>query len=222
MDLNTKIQPLVEDLRTVISGDFLTSTEYKRWLVEKDLDEVWAQCVAYVRRERRYFMIGFNHDASDAKVALGVILSLVFERKRKQLPAFILDLLSFFAAEKSQYVEVGNIKKDLLAIGYTTEDVSVLDGVFVPEQIVQFVEVEQTQEQTIRSLEKSYLAIESENSQAAIEAYLNWHSQALLYLSQFYTEANPDFAAFKHLDNSGNGYSLRTNFKSIYSVTSVQ
>ena len=127
-------------------------------------------------------------------------------------------MLSFFASEKAQYVEVSNIKKDLLAVGYTPDEVSVLDEFFVPTQILKVVEAEQTQEQVIRSLEKSYLGIKSENSQAAIDAYLNWHSQALLYLSQFYTEANPDFAAFKHLDNSGNGYSLRTNYKSIYSV----
>ena len=93
VELNTKIQPLVEDLRAALSGEFLTSTEYKRWLVEKDLDETWAQCVAYVKGERRYIMIGFNHDASDAKDALGVILNLIFEHQRKQLPAFILDLL---------------------------------------------------------------------------------------------------------------------------------
>ena len=41
MNLNTKLQPLIEDLGRVISGDFLTSTEYKRWMVERDLDELW-------------------------------------------------------------------------------------------------------------------------------------------------------------------------------------
>ena len=40
----------------------------------------------------------------------------------------------------------------------------------------------------------------------------------MLYLSNYYTEANPDYAEFKHLDNSGNGHGLRHNFKSIYSI----
>ena len=218
MNLNTKLQPLIEDLGRVLSGDFLTSTEYKRWMVERDLDELWSNCLQYVRDNRNYFMVGFNHDAHDAKEALGIMLNFVFEQDEALLPAFIRDLLSYLAVEKSQYVEVSNIKKDLLAIGYTSDEISVLDGIFVPEQVLEIVEAEQSQEQAIRSLEKSYLEIKTENSQAAIDAYLKWHSQTLLYLSQFYTEANPDFAAFKHLDNSGNGYSLRTNYKSIYSL----
>lgn len=39
---STKIQPLLEDLERMLPGTFLKSTEYKRWLVEKNLDEVWA------------------------------------------------------------------------------------------------------------------------------------------------------------------------------------
>lgn len=218
MNLNTKLQPLIEDLGRVLSGDFLTSTEYKRWMVERDLDELWGNCLQYVRDNRNYFMVGFNHDAHDAKEALGIMLNFIFEQNEALLPVFIRDLLSYLAVEKSQYVEVSNIKKDLLAIGYTSEEISVLDGIFVPEHVLEIVETEQSQEQAIRSLEKSYLEIKAENSQAAIDAYLKWHSQTLLYLSQFYTEANPDFAAFKHLDNSGNGYSLRTNYTSIYSL----
>ena len=185
MNLNTKLQPLIEDLGRVLSGDFLTSTEYKRWMVERDLDELWSNCLQYVRDNRNYFMVGFNHDAHDAKEALGIMLNFVFEQDEALLPAFIRDLLSYLAVEKSQYVEVSNIKKDLLAIGYTSDEISVLDGIFVPEQVLEIVEAEQSQEQAIRSLEKSYLEIKAENSQAAIDAYLKWHSQTLLNLSQF-------------------------------------
>lgn len=67
-------------------------------------------------------------------------------------------------------------------------------------------------------MEQAYQAQKEENSYTAIEAYLEWHSAALLYLSNYYTEANPDYAEFKHLDNSGNGHGLRHNFKSIYSI----
>ena len=80
------------------------------------------------------------------------------------------------------------------------------------------VKIEETQEQKVRSLEQTYLSMSDVNSHACIDAYLEWHSAALLYLSTYYSESNPDFNAFKHLDNSGNGYTLRTNFKSINSI----
>lgn len=215
---NTKIQPLIEDVGRIIPGKFLVTTEYKRWLVEKDLDEVWAQCVHYIKENRSYFIMGYDHDANDAKEALGYLLNLIFEKQKGKLPAFLLSLLQFYAEEKSEYVEISDIKKDLLAAGYSQEDVTALDKILTPKHIEKKIEESQTKEQVIRSLEGDYLAIVDENSNAAIDAYLKWHSATLLYLSEFYTETNPDYAAFKHLNNSGNGRTLRHNYKSIYSV----
>ena len=93
MNMSTKLQPLLEDLGRVLSGDFLISTEYKRWMVERDLDELWGNCLQYVRDNRKYFMVGFNHDAHDAKEAFDVMLNFIFEQNKELLPAFILDLL---------------------------------------------------------------------------------------------------------------------------------
>ena len=216
--INTKIQPLLEDLGRIVPGEFLTSTQYKRWLVERNLDEVWSQCLSYVRDNRNYFMVGFDHDAADSKEALGYIVNLVFERQREKLPVFLRDLLSFYADDQSQYVDATEIEKDLMAAGYEKEDVLVLDGISVPHPIEERIQQEQTQEQKVRALEEAYVSIREHNSHTAIQAYLDWHSAALLYLSGYYTESNPDYAAFKHLDNSGNGYSLHTNYNTIRSV----
>jgi hypothetical protein len=163
-------------------------------------------------------MFGFDHNAADSKEALGYLLAIIFEQRKDKLPAFINEILSFYAKEKSEFVDVTDIKKDLLAAGYTIEEVAVLDGVPIPKSIEDKIEEEQTQEQVIRSLENNYLAIKEENSNEAIDAYLEWHSTALQYLNEYYTEANPDYAAFKHLDNSGNGHTLRHNYRSICSI----
>lgn len=215
---NTKIQPLVEDLGRIVPGTFLTSTEYKRWLVEQGLDEIWSQCVDYVEKNRNFFMVGYDHAAGDAQDALGYIVNIIYEQKRKYLPSFLLKLISFYSDIQSVYVDATNLGKDLLAAGYSKDEVSVLNEISVPQQIEEKIEQNQTQEEKIRSLESAYVAIREENSYAAIEAYLLWHSEALLYLSNYYSEANPDYAEFKHLDNSGNGHTLRQNYNSIRSV----
>lgn len=216
--INTKIQPLMEDLGRIVPGEFLTSTQYKRWLVERNMDEVWSQCLSHVKNNRSYFMVGFDHDAADSKDALGYIINIIFERQHDKLPVFLRDLLSFYADDQSQYVDATEIENDLMAAGYSKEEVLVLDRISIPQPIEEKIQEEQTQEQKIRSLEKNYLSIRDENSYASIDAYREWHSETLLYLSNYYNEANADFAALKHLDNSGNGHKLRHNFDFIYSV----
>ena len=218
MTTNTKIQPLIEDLGRIVPGTFLKSTGYKRWLVERDLDKVWAQIYSKVESNRNYFALGYDHEAADSKDALGYLLNLIFEQNKDRLPDFLVDLLSFYAYSETAYIDVTDIKKDLLAAGFSEEDVAVLDSISIPEQIEEKIEEEQTQEQKVRSLEDAYTAIREHNSHASIQAYLEWHSAALLYLSTYYTEANPDFAAFKHLDNSGNGHTLHANYNTIHSV----
>lgn len=216
--INTKIQPLIEDVGRIVPCVFLKSTEYKRWLVERNLDELWAQIFNQVKSNRSFFAIGYDHDAADSKDVLGYLLNIIFEQNKEKLPAFLVDFLSFYAYQETEFIDVTNIKKDLLAAGYTEEEAAVLDGITIPEQIEEKIEEEQTEEQKVRSLEQAYLAQRDENSREAIDAYLGWHSSALLYLSNYYTEANPDYSEFKHIDNSGNGHVLRHNYKSLYSI----
>lgn len=182
------------------------------------MDEVWSQCVSHIKENRRYFMVGIDHDAADAKDAMALLVRIIFERQKDNLPVFLMELLSFYADDQSKYVDATEVVKDLLAAGYTKEDVSVLDEISIPEPIEERIQEEQTQEQRVRALEDAYISINEQNSRASIKAYLDWHSAALLYLSGYYTEANPDYASFKRLDNSGNGYSLHANFNTIYSV----
>lgn len=208
----------MEDVGHILPSEFLKSTEYKRWLVERNLDEVWSQCYHYVKSNRNFFAVGYDHEAADSKDALNYLLNMVFEQRKDKLPDFLLDLLSFYAYQETAYIDISDIKKDLLAAGYSEKDVAILDGITIPEQIEEKIEEEVTEEQKVRSLEQAYLAQREENSREAIDAYLEWHSAALLYLSNYYTEANADYAEFKHIDNSGNGYILRHNYKSLYSI----
>lgn len=217
-DINTKIQPLIEDVGRIIPGTFLKSTNYKRWLVEQELDGVWSHIFNQVKSNRSFFAMGYDHDAADSKDTLDYLLNIIYEQRQDHLPAFLSELLSFYAEENIKFVDVTDIKKDLLAAGYSEQEVAVLDSISIPEQIEKKIEEEQTQEQRVRALEQVYLAHQEENSHEAIDAYLKWHSAALLYLSNYYTEANADYSEFKHIDNSGNGYVLRHNYKSLYSI----
>ena len=146
LTVNTKIQPLIEDIGRIVPSVFLKSTEYKRWLVERDLDNVWAQIYSQVESNRNFYAMGFDHEAADSKDAFNYLLNNIFEQRKDRLPAFLVDILSFYAYQETAYIDITDIKKDLLAAGYTEEDVAVLDGISIPDQIEEKIEEEQIQE----------------------------------------------------------------------------
>ena len=75
-------------------------------------------------------------------------------------------------------------------------------------------------ESRVRSLEKIYKEASSKeiNSMDAIRTYHEWHSSAVVYLSNYYSSANADYVKFKNIDNSGNGYTLLNNYHELYSI----
>lgn len=218
LKINSKIKPLIEDIARIIPESFLTSTQYKRWLVESNLDELWEQCRNFVRSNQTALIFSIIQEEFQAREVFELMVSMMYEQKNELLPSFLLSVLSLYVTEKSVRIDIADIKKDLIAAGYTYEIVAILDGIPTIEQKEENEKNEETQEQKIRSLEQEYLSIADVNSSASIDTYLKWHSATLLYLNNYYTDANPDFYSFKHLDNSGNGFSLRTNFKSINSI----
>lgn len=218
LTVNTKIQPLIEDIGRIIPGTFLKSTQFKRWLVERHLDNVWQQIYSQVKSNRNFFAIGYDHEAADSRDTFNYLLNIIYEQNIDKLPDFLVAILSFYIHQEPKYIDFTDIKKDLLAAGYSEEDATILDGIAIPEQIEVKMEEEKTQEQKVRDLEKAYVSFREENSRQAIDAYMKWHSAALIYLSNFYNETNQDYAQFKHIDNTGNGYELRHNYKSLYSI----
>lgn len=73
----------------------------------------------------------------------------------------------------------------------------------------------------VRELEHKYRTYEEGydllNLRPAIDAYIEWHSKALILFSEHFDAQNEDFVSFKTLDNNKNGHGLHDNFKQIYS-----
>lgn len=87
---NTKIQPLIEDVKRIIPGTYLKSTGYKRWLVERNLDEIWAQIYRQVKSNRNYIAMGLDHEAADSEGSLCYLLNIIFEQEKDSLPGFLV------------------------------------------------------------------------------------------------------------------------------------
>jgi len=217
IEINTKIEPLREDLGRIITPSFLLSTPYKRWLVSSKLDEVWKECIQIAENRRRGIYPGCME--SDAKDALTLLLNTFFNRHIETFVTLICDLLRLYHEETKECIDVTDIRRDMKAIGIEDSLIKQLDDICEDEQVKEISEpIVLTEEEKIRQLEDEYkrIPMTSANLSIAINAYLEWHKAALLYFSRFYTDMNSDFKEFKDLDNSGNGHSLRSNFNKIY------
>lgn len=217
VEVNTKIEPLCEDLGRIVKPSFLLSTPYKRWLVSSKLDEVWKECIQIAENRRRGIYPGCME--SDAKDALTLLLNTFFNRHIETFVTLICDLLRLYHEETKECIDVTDIRRDMKAIGIEDSLIKQLDDICEDEQVKEISEpIVLTEEEKIRQLEDEYkrIPMTSANLSIAINAYLEWHKAALLYFSRFYTDMNSDFKEFKDLDNSGNGHSLRSNFNKIY------
>lgn len=214
---NTKIEPLREDLGRIITGDFLVSTAFKRWIVSIKLDKLWEQCLLEAQRNNGLF--GFGSDEYEASNALTLLLNTLFENNTEELVLFLNNLLHFYQDETKKYIDVSNIRLDMKAAGIDETLIKQLDDIGKDETAKEEVNpVALTGEQKVRQLENDYKEVSKgdRNSRKSIEAYLEWHKETLLYLSCYYSDMNSDFKEFKDLDNDGNGYSLHSNFNKIY------
>lgn len=214
---DTKIEPLREDLRRIIEDSFLLSIPFKRWIISVKLDKMWEQCLSKAKQENRFFGIG--SDEYEAGNALTLLLNISFEAGNETLVRLVSELLHLYHNETKKNIDVSALRLDMQVIGIDNTLMQQLDDLCDSEAVTEEVKpVVLTKEQKVRQLENDYKEVSKgdRNSRKSIEAYLEWHKEALIYLSDFYTDMNSDFKEFKNLDNSGNGYSLSSNFNKIY------
>ena len=214
---DTKIEPLREDLGRIIEESFLLSTPFKRWIISVKLDKMWEQCLSKARQENGFFGIG--SDEYEAGNALTLLLNISFEKGNEILVWLVSGLLHLYHNETKKNIDVSALRLDMQVIGIDNTLIQQLDDLCDSEAVTEEVKpVALTKEQKIRQLENDYKEVSKgdRNSRKSIEAYLEWHKEALIYFSDFYTDMNSDFKEFKNLDNSGNGYYLYSNFNKIY------
>ena len=222
---NTQIEPLREDLGRIITGSFLTSTSYKRWIVSKRKDEInklWEQCLLVAKRDN--LVIGFGSDEYEANNALTLLLNTLFKQGSEMLVFFLNDLLHFYQDETKERIDVSDLRLDMKAAGIEEDLIKQLNDIGKDETATEEIKpVALTGEQKVRQLEDNYKEVSKgdRNSRKSIEAYLEWHKETLLYLSCYYSDMNSDFKEFKNLDNSGNGHSLYSNFNKINSSLKI-
>lgn len=219
-----KIVPLWEDLIKNIKSSFLLSTHFKRWLVEVGFEDVWNSCLQIAENNYRGLRIIGNSDEVYSQDTLVLILNNFYEKGDYENLVFLVKgILKTFSSHHSQEIDVDVIQKDLAVAGIEEtliQTFAELKSVGSHKSLETDIDAGEYTEGRVRSLEKIYKEASSKeiNSMDAIQTYHEWHSSAVVYLSNYYSNANADYVKFKNIDNSGNGYTLLNNYHEIYSI----
>lgn len=187
-------------------------------------EDVWNSCLKIAENNYRGFRVIGNSDELYSQDTLVLILNNFYEKGDYENLVFLVKgILKAFSSHHSQEIDVDVIQKDLAVAGIEETLIQTFDELksvgshecFEPDENV----VEYT-ESRVRSLEKIYKEASSKeiNSMDAIRTYHEWHSSAVVYLSNYYSNANADYVKFKNIDNSGNGYTLLNNYHELYSI----
>lgn len=214
-----KIEPLREDLQELIPNQFYTTTTYKRWLVANELHDIWGKCLDYAERHQSVILMG-DMGVSEAGDAMTLLLNNSYTKDLGFITKFITQLLKLYAKETDEVLDITNLRQDLIIIGVNEEELTELDELGKKGIEVSPTDEALTDEEKIRNLERVYIETlqTGPNYRNSIEAYHEWYTETLMYLSEYYTINNPDFAKFKNVDNSKNGFGLKDNYYSLKAI----
>jgi hypothetical protein len=210
----SNIAPLREDLSKLVPDSFLITTAFKRWTVQIGINDVWKQYLDSVKVP----IVGYYPLDNIPGDALTLLLN-DYCKDTENLGSFIFQLLELYSKENDGDFDVDDICKDLEIINVSKDTIDKIKTLNKKSKKIEEDEDVLTEEQKVRKKEDEYKRlINAPNSKEAIHKYLEWYNAALMYLSDHYTITTSDYAKFKSLDNSGNGYTLCNNYQSIYAI----
>lgn len=121
IEINPRLKPLYANLLRQGIGKYLISTEFNHFCIENNLDQKWDASYKYAISLSDYtvLVLGYTGYAEDA---LGVFLGeLGFEKNT--FIEILGKILINFAAWSSENIDFSKIKKDIIDLGYSEDEI---------------------------------------------------------------------------------------------------
>ena len=128
MEPTPKIEPLVEDLKSLKIGDFLKSLEYKRFLIKIEMETIWKIAIVKIKDNRGYYSPGFDHVYFDSIDALVSILNYLFNGNEKKFYFFVFNLLESYTNWSKEDLQTKNIIEDLKLLSTPQEIIDKIEN----------------------------------------------------------------------------------------------
>lgn len=108
-----RIEPLIESVKQLSIGNFLKSIEFKRFLIEIELDLFWRQQYIRVKNNRTYFSTFIDHEKADLIDVFVDVCNIYYEEYESGLFDFLKNFLFSFYKWKKEKVKIDEVIKDL-------------------------------------------------------------------------------------------------------------
>lgn len=113
MNIDTKIQPLIQDIENLKLKEFLKSSAFNRFMIKEGLDNLWAQAFEQANRENRVIAIGMDTKGYLCKNALNIFISFLYQTDVNDFFYFITKLMLAFKDNTNDSFDLTDVILDL-------------------------------------------------------------------------------------------------------------
>lgn len=115
VEVESELKPLYTNLRIMGIGEYLISEQFNHLCLEKDIDNLWKDCVEYVKAEKEV-LVAIPGYTEAAEEAFAKFLNQLFKGERNRFIDVLAAILSGFADwndEKKDFSKIKEILSDL-------------------------------------------------------------------------------------------------------------
>jgi len=126
MNIDTKIQPLIQDIEKLNLKEFLKSSAFNRFMIKEGLDKFWAQAFEQANRENRVIAIGMDTKGYVCKNALNIFINYLYQTDVNDFFYFIAKLIFSFKENTDTNFDLTDIILDLELLSPPQDIVEIL------------------------------------------------------------------------------------------------
>ena len=108
-----KLEPLSDSLKQLDIGEFLKSREFKRYRIQAGLDEYWRELYNNVKRNRRVFSVGMDHEKYDSIGTLNLLMNHLCQNNVQTFYLMLKDFIYTFSVWNKEPIDFSEIIEDL-------------------------------------------------------------------------------------------------------------
>lgn len=227
---NRILDSLFDDINRELNLDsFLATTSFKRSMVQMKIYEVYCEVFEEVESDSNIIMAGI--DSLYRIDALKILLDRLYSANKRNFFLVLARILYTYELWSKSKIHIKEIMLDLELLPEFDKEKELFKYIGVMNKQDNYIEENKNNEQeisidNIQRLSEKYKELRDRkgdciNLKDTIDSYHMWYSSSIILFSRNFDNENPDYKYFKSVDNSGNGYTLSSNFKKIQGVYSI-
>ena len=112
-DPNPKIEPLINDLKSIGIGNFLKTSKFKRFCIAIDFDQHWRETFNRAEKNRIFYSVGMDTDKHDSEDAFILVLNELYQNHNDFFYEFLHGTLALYRKWLKKDLDLSEIIEDI-------------------------------------------------------------------------------------------------------------